>query len=90
MHSLRNSKQQMTVDIDWNNLGFDIIKTKSFIQFTWKDGSGWDSGKLVSLAFLYSLKVLQNVAIFCTIFCTILHAARGYQRSAPWYLAEFL
>lgn len=39
----------MTVDIDWNNLGFDIIKTKSFIQFTWKDGSGWDQGKLVSL-----------------------------------------
>ncbi len=34
------------VNIDWNNLGFDYIKTDFRFVSRWKDGS-WDEGKLV-------------------------------------------
>ncbi len=32
--------------IDWNNLGFDYMKTTSHICYTWRDGQ-WDNGELV-------------------------------------------
>jgi len=52
----------MTVDIDWNNLGFGILKTKSFIQFAWRDGE-WDSGLLVSALLGSALGLFQFLAI---------------------------
>jgi branched-chain amino acid aminotransferase len=33
--------------IDWNNLGFDIIKTKSYIKYTWRNGE-WSDAELVN------------------------------------------
>lgn len=35
-----------TIDIDWNELGFDYIKTDFRYISVWKDGN-WDDGKLV-------------------------------------------
>ncbi|KAI9020444.1 aminotransferase [Hyaloraphidium curvatum] len=35
-------------EIDWNNLGFGLFPTKSHIEYTWKEGKGWDSGVLVN------------------------------------------
>jgi len=35
-----------TINIDWNELGFDYIKTDFRYISVWKDGS-WDDGKLV-------------------------------------------
>ena len=36
---------QMT-KIDWENLGFNIMETNSFLKFIWRDGN-WDDGELV-------------------------------------------
>ena len=33
--------------INWDNLGFDYVSTKSFIRYIWKDGK-WDQGTLLS------------------------------------------
>lgn len=35
------------VTIDWANLGFAYMKTRSHIRYTWKDGA-WDKGELVT------------------------------------------
>lgn len=32
--------------IDWENLGFNIMETNSYLKYVWKDGK-WDSGELV-------------------------------------------
>lgn len=34
-------------DIDWSNLGFAYMPTRSHIRYTWKDGA-WDAGVLVN------------------------------------------
>ncbi len=34
------------MEIDWKNLGFGYMKTKSHIKFCWKDGK-WDNGSLI-------------------------------------------
>ncbi|KAJ3044422.1 hypothetical protein HDV00_002314 [Rhizophlyctis rosea] len=37
--------------IDWANIGFDYVRTKSFIKYTWTargdNSTGWDEGELV-------------------------------------------
>ncbi len=35
------------VDIDWSNLGFGYMQTRSHIRYTWRDGA-WDEGVLVN------------------------------------------
>ncbi|KAL2912051.1 hypothetical protein HK105_208480 [Polyrhizophydium stewartii] len=32
--------------IDWDKLGFDIVRTRSYAEYTWRDGA-WDAGVLV-------------------------------------------
>lgn len=34
--------------IDWANIGFGFIQTKSFIKYTWNEASGWDNGQLLT------------------------------------------
>ena len=48
-------------NIDWKNLGFDIIPTKSFIRYEYSQGS-WDKGAL-----------LTNTVIELDVFATALH-----------------
>jgi branched-chain amino acid aminotransferase len=36
----------MAVNIDWNQLGFSYMQTKSHIRFVWRDGK-WNAGELV-------------------------------------------
>ncbi|MEG2724830.1 MAG: branched chain amino acid aminotransferase, partial [Kiritimatiellia bacterium] len=35
------------VKIDWSNLGFAYMPTRSHIRYVWKDGA-WDDGELVN------------------------------------------
>jgi branched-chain amino acid aminotransferase len=37
----------MTNNIDWNNLGFSIHKTKSYLKYTWKNGT-WNQGEYIT------------------------------------------
>ena len=39
-------------DLDWNNLGFEYIKTDFRYISTWKDGS-WDNGSLTDDNYLH-------------------------------------
>jgi branched-chain amino acid aminotransferase len=41
----------MTKEIDWKNLGFGYMQTKSHIVYTWKNGS-WNQGELVQSPYL--------------------------------------
>lgn len=45
LECLRKRETKMT-DIDWSNLGFAYMPTRSHIRYTWKDGA-WDKGVLV-------------------------------------------
>ena len=46
-----NGELKMKKEIDWSNLGFGYMQTKSHIAYTWKDGE-WDEGKLVESPYL--------------------------------------
>ena len=46
-------------DIDWENLGFDYVETKSVIMYNWKDGK-WDEGKEMDKPYI-ELHALSNV-----------------------------
>ncbi|KAJ3255376.1 hypothetical protein HK103_006295 [Boothiomyces macroporosus] len=71
----------MTAGIDWSTLGFDIIKTKSFLKYTWKDGK-WDDGVFVSTqniemnAFATGLKAFKDKQGKIRIFRPELNAKR--------------
>ncbi len=43
---LRKREEKM-VDIDWSQLGFAYMPTRSHIRYTWKNGA-WDAGELVT------------------------------------------
>lgn len=47
------------VDIDWSQLGFAYMPTRSHIRYTWKDGE-WDAGVLVNEA-----TITMSVAAGC-------------------------
>ncbi|KAJ3319083.1 hypothetical protein HDV06_006702 [Boothiomyces sp. JEL0866] len=71
----------MTAEIDWSSLGFDIIKTKSFLKYTWRDGK-WDNGVFVSTqniemnAFATGLKAFKDSNGKIRIFRPELNAKR--------------
>lgn len=45
--------------LDWENLGFDYVPTKSHTRYVWKDGA-WDAGRSVQDPFI-SVHILGNV-----------------------------
>ncbi|KAJ3091471.1 hypothetical protein HK102_000417 [Quaeritorhiza haematococci] len=45
---VKRPKTLSAQDIDWANLGFDYVQTKSHIRYTWTEETGWDEGYLVT------------------------------------------
>ena len=46
-HACLEKETEKMVDIDWKNLGFSYMPTRSHIRYTWKNGA-WDGGELVN------------------------------------------
>ena len=46
-HSCLEKETKKMVEIDWSNLGFAYMPTRSHIRYTWKNGT-WDGGTLVN------------------------------------------
>ncbi|NQZ58997.1 MAG: branched chain amino acid aminotransferase, partial [Lentisphaeraceae bacterium] len=39
------------MNIDWNQLGFELIETKGHVKYIWRDGA-WNEGEFVESSYL--------------------------------------